>query len=247
MKFEIGGLIYSLETKNQNWQKFLQKKYKPFLVDTNIKEDFRLLIFPQKKRKRFSLSFALGRKAEILVPLSLRRFRTFDFFLKTALANFFLEKKGFFLHASSLVKNDQGLIFAGKRRVGKSTVIKLASIYEPLNDDFAIIRKIKGKFFVFSSPFYETNPIPKRKKMFPVKAVYFLVQSEKNQLIKIDQKECTTRVVSLILSSLSLPCLNKKEKDFILEKIWLIASKFVKEIPCFMLYFKKNDRFLALL
>ena len=53
MKFEVGGLICHLETKNQDWRKFLQKKYEPFLVDTNIKEDFRLLIFPQKKRKRF--------------------------------------------------------------------------------------------------------------------------------------------------------------------------------------------------
>lgn len=248
MKFEVGGLICHLETKDQDWRKFLQKKYEPFLVDTNIKEDFRLLIFPQKKRKRFSLFFPSGfRKAKIFTPLSLRRFRTFDFFLKTALTNFFLEKKGFFLHASSLVKNGQGLIFAGKRRVGKSTVIKLASIYEPLNDDFAIIRKIKGKFFVFSSPFYETNPIIKINSNVPVHRLYFLVQSNNNSVETIKRENCVPKIASLILSSLSLSRLSKKQEKLILEKIWTNANDFARAIPCFMLYFKKDHSFLRLL
>ncbi len=247
MKIKLGGLVFFLEIKNKVWKSFLRGKYKLFLTSDKSKIDFCISICSQK-RKKYSLSFSLdGKEVKIYTPFSLRRFRTFDFFLKTAIATFFLNKKGFFLHASALVKDGQGLIFAGKKRSGKSTLIKLVSNFKPLNDDFAIIRKIKNKFFVFSSPFYETNPIAKTNSNVPIRNLYFLAQSKNNSLEAIKKENCVPKIASLILSSLSLSNLNKKQEKLILEKIWLNANDFTRAIPSFMLYFKKDQSFLRLL
>ena len=247
MKIKLGALIFSLEIKNERWRNFLMGKYKLFLIRDGLEADFYISVYPQK-RKRYSLLFSPdGMKAKIYTPLSLRRFKTFDFFLKTALATFFLDKKGFFLHASALRKNGQGLIFAGKKKSGKSTLVKLASNLKPLNDDFAIIRKIKNKFFVFSSPFHETNPIAKTNLKVVVDKLYFLNQSNSNSVKVVKKENCLPKIASLILSPLSLSRLNKNQEKLILEKIWTNANDFVQTVPCFMLYFKKDQSFLKFL
>lgn len=247
MNLEIGELVCRLETKDLRWKKFLEDKYRFFVSDRRIKPSFIISVIPQK-RVNFRISFfKTPGKANIYTPLNLRRFRTFNFFLKTVLANFFLNHDGFFLHASSLIKNNKGLIFTGKQGVGKSTVIKLAKTHQALSDDFAIIRKSDVKFFVFSSLFYETNPIIPTKIKSPIQGVYFLVQAEKNRLVKLKENESLSKIVSLILTPLNLPSVSVRNSKIILESVWKITEEFVRKTPCFMLYFKKDKSFLKLL
>lgn len=247
MNLKIGDLSCRIETKNLHWKKFLEDKYRFFVVNHQVKPTFTILIIPQK-RVNFKISFLKDPGAAIIyTPLNLRRFRTFNFFLKTVLANFFLTHDGFFLHASSIVKNGRGFVFTGKQGVGKSTVIKLAKTHQALSDDFAIIRKTSTEFSVFSSPFYETNPIRPTKIKSPIQGVYFLVQAEKNRLVKLKENESLSKIVSLILTPLNLPSVSVRNSKIILESVWKITEEFVRKTPCFMLYFKKDKSFLKLL
>lgn len=247
MNLRIAGLICNLDTDNHRWKKFLEKKYGFFKVSLHEKPLFNISIVPQVRINHDVIFFKESGKVKILTPLNLRRFRTFNFFLKTSLAYLLLNHQGFLLHASSLTKDSKGFIFTGKQGSGKSTVVKLAKNYQALNDDFTIIKKDKGKYFVFSSPFYETNPIPQTKIKAPIKGVYFLTQANENRLVKMEKDDSIIKIISLILTPLSLPSISNSHSKKLLEKLWRLANDFVQNNPCYMLYFKKDSAFLELL
>jgi len=247
MDLKVGRLIFRLKVENRSWRDFLFGKYEKFLTKPRSYSDFTICLIPwQSNDFRISFSSQPG-IATLYTPLSLRRFRTFNFFFKTTVATFFLERGGLILHASSLIKNRKGLVFAAKQGVGKSTIIKLASQYQPLSDDFAILRRISGRFLVFSSPFYETNPIPKLEFEAEVGGIYFLVQSQENKIVRVNPRESIPKIVSLILSPLSLSHLSLGQNKKILEKMWQVANDLIEKTPCFMLYFKRDCSFLKLL
>jgi len=64
------------------------------------------------------------------------------------------EREGILVHASSVLINGRGYLFAGRSGAGKSTIsncFKLAG-YEILNDDRIAIRRIGDRFRVFGTP-----------------------------------------------------------------------------------------------
>lgn len=248
MILEIGGVNCYIDTQNNKWREFIEEKYKNFLTNKESDENLQFSIIPQE-RDNFFVNFSRKLdKVEIYTPLSLRRFRTFNFYFKTAFATILINQEDFLLHASGIKKGRHGLIFAGKSGSGKSEIIKLAEgKYQLLNDDFAIIRKEGRRYYIYSSPFYETNPVPKRKMKVPLKWVYFLRKAESNKLVQISKEESITKIVSLVLTPLSLANLDFEKSRRFLLKIWRAASILTEEIPCSLLYFRQDSSFFELL
>lgn len=231
------------------WEKQLIDKYKEFVVDPKIKWDFQINIVSED-RSGFEIELPIKQKMAILyVPLSLRRFRTFNFYLKTVVSSYLIQNEGFLLHASSIKKGDYGYVFAGKSGSGKSTVIKIVQNTNlPLNDDFAIIRKVRGQYYVFSSPFYETNPVPRKKLQVPLKGVYFLYKSSRNKVERLtSNSEKISKVMSLVLIPPSLNSVTKKDSNYFLERSWQVLEKFVSNNFFYLLYFKPDKDFLNLI
>ncbi|MDO8551798.1 MAG: hypothetical protein Q7S03_03930 [bacterium] len=246
MNLKIGNLVCRLAVEDEEWERLIEKKYQFFKAAGN-KPDLIINLIAWDKES-FHLSFSpdisLGK---LYIPKRAKKFKTFDFFLKTGLATLFLSNGGFFLHGASLLKDGKVIIFAGKKGAGKSTILKLASNLTPLNDDFAIIQDSTKGYFAHSSPFYEKNDIPQTNIKAPIKAVFLLVKASENQLKKIPLNEAIIKLASLILLPNPQLFLSPSQSTLLMEKIWSAACKFPKKTPCFMLYFKKDNSFLELL
>ena len=248
---DLAGFICQLEVKNSKWKDYLREKFKAFLLEKG-KPDLRFLILPSKKFTDISLKFSRNSN-EIIVhcPRNLIFFKRLNFYLKVGVADFLLNENAFLLHASSFIKDNRGYLFSGKRRAGKSTIIKLShsssGVYL-LNDDFSLVRRLKDNHYVFSTPFYETTPINKEPKKARIKAFYFPLKCDENKLEKIIPQKALPALASNILSSMNLPdvrgCRSDKKT---LKLIWLTASAIVGRIPCYNLYFKKDGGFLRLI
>jgi len=248
---DLAGFICQLEVKNSKWRDCLREKFKAFLLQKG-KPDLRFLILPSKKFTDISLKFSRNSN-EIIVycPRNLNFFKRLNFYLKVGAADFLLNENAFLLHASSFIKDNRGYLFSGKRRAGKSTIIKLShsssGVYL-LNDDFSLVRRLKEDHYVFSTPFYETTPINKKPKKAQIKAIYFPIQSDKNNLERVIPHKALPILASNILSSLNMPDVKRYHSNKeTLGLIWSAASRVVGKVPCYNLYFKKDGSFLRLI
>ena len=95
-----------------------------------------------------------------------------------------LAYQGFSIHASTVIKEENGYLFLGKSGTGKSTHSRLWQEVWPevelLNDDNPIVRFVDGRAWVYGSPWSGKTPCYKQKRV-PLKGIVRLRQAETNQ------------------------------------------------------------------
>ena len=145
---------------------------------------------------------------------------------------------GLFLHASAINYNGYGLIFAGKSGSGKSTLAKLWKNNENsfiLCDDMVIIRRIKNKFKVYSTP-WNRNVDECSPQDVPLNNIFFIKHARTNIATPLSHIDVIT---SLLNSSwFNFWSLNSMQRTFNL------LEQLIREIPCYELGFVPNESVL---
>lgn len=103
-----------------------------------------------------------------------------DRVLRVACSLFIIDQGGVLLHASSMMKNNQGYVFFGHQGAGKSTIIKLLD-GKVLSDDTAILFSSKNKVFIFTSPF-DPKIRGVRNLKAELKSLFLLDKSKMNRI-----------------------------------------------------------------
>lgn len=98
---------------------------------------------------------------------------------------FIISHKGVLLHASSILRNNEGYVFFGHQATGKSTIIKLLD-GEILSDDTAILLPSRNKVFIFTSPF-DPKIRGVRNLKAELKALFLLKKSKVNRISLINK------------------------------------------------------------
>ncbi len=125
--------------------------------------------------------------------------------LRSICATILERYNGFFLHCSSLEYDGGAYIFTAKSGTGKSTHARLWREAFPdkvtmINDDKPIVRLIDGAFYVYGTPWNGKHSISNNIKV-PIKAIYYLSQSENNKCTRCD----SILAISKLLSQTILP------------------------------------------
>ncbi len=116
------------------------------------------------------------------LPSLSRNFVSFNIFFRRVIFYLINRNNGFILHASSLVQDDTGHIFTGRAGSGKSTIRKLFPEFVSLGDDSAVVRRIKNKYFLFGSPFYQRTKMVYPNIKVSIRAIYKINKSSLNKL-----------------------------------------------------------------
>lgn len=237
MRMFIGGEIFNLRVDDDRWREHLEDKYRNFLVKEG-EAKFEVEVMSEEGNG-FEVEFKKDYSCALIkTPASIESFFDFNFFFKTVVSALFLDEGCFLIHASSLEIDGKGFLFAGKTGSGKSTIAKkLRRKGRVLSDDFALVKRRRGEYYVFSSPFYETEEFKKRRLKVLVERVYFIKQDEKVRVEEVGKEEALLKVVSLILTPLSLPSLNEKNKRYFVERAWKAGEEFVSGVDFSLLYF----------
>lgn len=246
INLEIGGIgcqIFApLMFFNYPWQLILKRKYEPFLkkkIRPKIKFFFKsygqfdLTGKTFKSNQHFGQAgFDLEKKEAEISPFL--NFAFFDFFFTHIFGLSLPSFNGFMLHASSVAKDGKAYVFAGEAGSGKSTIVKLSRNCHPLADDSTIVRRLRKKFFVFSSPFYKKEKIKKENLVFPLGGIYFLVKS---------QRDCLTKLSPSLAIRKLIPHARPYLSDKFLKKVFPIATELAESVSCYTLRFKKSSSF----
>ena len=147
---------------------------------------------------------------------------------------------GLFIHASGVVLNGKGLLFAGPSEAGKSTIVKLLEgRAEVLCDDRIIVRRAPGGFRIHGT--WNHGEIPRiSPASAPLAAVFFLRQASSNRIEKIEDPKIVTRD---LLPRLVRPLVTKDWWDEVLG----LAGEVVRAVPHFDLHFDKSGRIAEIL
>lgn len=156
------------------------------------------------------------------------------------LARVLADREGCYFHASGVIMDEKGFLFAGHSDAGKSTVVKnLAGPAEILCDDRIIVRKMKEGFKIYGT-WSHGDVSQVSPNAAALKAVLFLEQSKDNCLIGLnDNQEILQRLLALMIKPLVTV-------DW-WEKMLSLVEKIVQAVPCNILRFKKNSDLTDLL
>ncbi len=148
-----------------------------------------------------------------------------------------LEKyDAFFFHCSSISVDGQGVMFTAKSGTGKSTHRNLwlknfGDRVTVINDDKPIIRKVKGKYYIYGTPWQGKENCGANIKV-PAKALCFLSRSKENYIGPID----TISVISKALNQTVRPKAPK-----LMSNLLDLFDGFLKQVDTYDLGVNMND------
>jgi hypothetical protein len=191
-------ITYHPDDKVENWR-FSQKR-NTYIYKTPL----------EGKEQIMFVNNTFDRVTAYLLPRNKKNFTwnvtdiIYDF-LQVLLINYFAQRKsGIFTHAVGIKDlGGKGFIFAGKSGCGKSTTARIWHKHTKatvLNDDRIIIRKIKGKFFIYGSPWHGdfSDYLTSHRESAPLSRIFFLYHAAENKTKRIIPGEAFLRLYPAI-------------------------------------------------
>lgn len=142
-----------------------------------------------------------------------------------------LNYNGFYLHASTIVKDNRAYLFSGPSGVGKSTHTKLwqqlfGEEVRVINDDKPALRYVDGRWYAYGTPWCGKDGININEKA-PLAGVCFLKRGEENKISRMTKFEAMQRVLGQTIYKLK----NEEQLDKLIKSL----ESFLKKIPVYEL------------
>lgn len=165
-------------------------------------------------------------------------------FLQVVLISYFAQrKKGVFAHAVGIKDvNKAGLIFIGKSGAGKSTIARIwysRSKAIILNDDRIIIRKNKGGFFIYGSPWHGafSDYLASRIESAQLKKIMFIYHSKKNKVSSVSGRHAFVSLYPAMFPPFW-------DKGF-LDNASSLFQELIKCVPCYKMGFRNDEKVIS--
>lgn len=126
-----------------------------------------------------------------------------DAFLRSLISSLLLHSGGLMLHSAGLVKNGRAYLFLGKSGAGKSTLSRLAAgtgQAEVLSDEMNMLRREKGRFYVYGSPFWGEMRADGRPGRWPLGGVYLLRKARAHAVTACGKGEALKLLLRCLLN-----------------------------------------------
>lgn len=151
------------------------------------------------------------------------------------------QMQGLFVHSCGFKYKDKGYLFIGSSGAGKSTlseIIEKNKRVHVLSDDRIAVRKKRGNFYIYGTPWHGTAEIVS-PEMSPLSGLFFLKKDAENSLRKISISDAVSR-----LFKCSFPPF--WDRDGIASALKL-CEDIARAIPCFEFSFTPDDRAFELI
>jgi hypothetical protein len=158
-----------------------------------------------------------------------------DSLLRILLTMVLLPRRGFLLHAATVVRDGKAYVFAGRSGAGKSTVASLSPSGTVLTDEISLLRFTEGRWHAYGTPFWGEFRAAGMNEHYPIAGVYSLVQSPEDRVELMSTKEILRALLPCVLFFTSKPDAN--------EELLKLLLGMVRQIPCYRLHFRRNAGF----
>jgi len=166
--------------------------------------------------------------------------RGLENFLRVATASFMVERGGFLLHASCVVRGGRAYVFFGPSGSGKTTVTWLSPGNKVLSDDLTLVVPGRDGYEAAGIPFgMAHHRTPDTNASFPIASFNRLVQSPSVAREKIDGARALAELAG------SIPFVMQDTGQA--EKAITVAGRALRSVQAYRLKFRKDDTFWSLI
>jgi hypothetical protein len=122
-----------------------------------------------------------------------------DSLLRILLTVMLLPRRGFLLHAATVVRGGQAYVFMGRSGAGKSTVASLSPRGSVLTDEISLLRHTDGAWQAHGTPFWGEFRAAGMNCHFPIAGIYSLEQDSKDRVEPMPAKEMLRAILPCVL------------------------------------------------
>lgn len=239
-RISIGSIPFSLFIPQEVLLRQALTRYREFTADSDT--GLPIFLRPGSGTEPESETFSYDLDgASLVLRRSAAEFRgvqheyALDSLLRILLTVVLLPKRGFLLHAATVVRDGLAYVFAGRSGAGKSTVASLSPAGSVLTDEISLLRFTDGRWQAHGTPFWGEFRARGRNQHYPLAGVYSLVQAPEDRVQSISKKE--------ILRAL-LPCVlfftgEKRANEALLHTV----LEMIEQVPFWRLHFRRDARF----
>lgn len=249
----IGGYCFQLSSENYQYISLIRERYSSYLrdkddpcinimintVDYKLSADYELpLINCDNDEFRVSWSGMSGyfnlkdMEGELDCNWNpLHPHTSLDTFLRVILSIILPFTGGFLVHATSLIRNDKGYCFPGRSGAGKTTIALNSPDSIILTDELSLVRRIKGKYYIYGTPFPGECGILGDNIKHVLDAVYFPVKDKQNYRKKLDKITALRMLLPNVVSY----------TPNIYEDLFQAAYDFINQVSAYELHFLPDE------
>jgi hypothetical protein len=158
-----------------------------------------------------------------------------DSLIRILLSVMLLPRRGFLLHAATVVRDGRAYVFTGRSGAGKSTVASLSPAGSVLTDEISLLRCYGSGWHGHGTPFWGEFRAAGLNRSFPVAGIYVLVQAPENRVEPLLPREGLRAILPNILFFSS----NKPMTEELLH----VLAEASEAIPFYRLHFRKDPTF----
>jgi hypothetical protein len=158
-----------------------------------------------------------------------------DSLLRILLTMVLLPRRGFLLHAATVVRDGRAYVFTGRSGAGKSTVASLSPVGTVLTDEISLLRFTDRCWHAYGTPFWGEFRAAGMNEHYPIAGIYSLVQAPKDTVELMTTREILRALLPCVLFFTSKPDAN--------EALLRMLLGMVRQIPCYRLHFRRDAGF----
>jgi hypothetical protein len=158
-----------------------------------------------------------------------------DSLLRVLLSVTLLPRRGFLLHAATVVRNGRAYVFTGRSGAGKSTVAALSPPGAALTDEISLLRFSDGAWRAHGTPFWGAFRAAGSNRRVPVAGIYSLTKAPEDRLERLPVKQALRALLPNVLFFSTSP----RENETLLQ---LLADA-TEQIPVYRLRFRRHAAF----
>jgi hypothetical protein len=241
LQISIGHVPLSLFIPEENLQKHAVMRYQEFTAESPESLPVFLRSRNSMRRgRRGEFSYVLD-DASLELGLSSAAFHgvrheyALDSLLRILLTAVLLPRRGFLLHAASVVRDGRAYIFAGRSGAGKSTVASLSPVGSVLTDEISLLRYSDGCWQAFGTPFWGEFRAAGMNRHFPIAGIYFLTQDCQDRFEPLSAKQILRALLPCVLFFSS----EKRANEALLCTLLDLAER----VPGYRLHFRRSPDF----
>ncbi|MGH9709738.1 MAG: hypothetical protein ACRD37_04240, partial [Candidatus Acidiferrales bacterium] len=168
-----------------------------------------------------------------------------DSLIRILLSVLLVPRRGFLLHAATILRGNHTYVFTGHSGAGKSTVASLSPRGSVLTDEISLLRVVEDhadkKHFheemwhAYGTPFWGDFRAEGANTHAPIKGIYVLVQDSENRVERISPREGVRAMLPNVLFF-------SRDRGSTAGLLGLLAAV-AQRVPCYKLFFRRECSF----
>jgi len=145
---------------------------------------------------------------------------------------------GLLLHAAAVTKGKRTFLFFAASDGGKSTVAAISKSHEVLSDDVVAVRKVKGAFYAFPTPWRQSGFVGKDlTAKGKIRAIFFIKKSKRIHFTPLSGARALANILSGQIHFFSYT------SQPLIKEIFFTAAGLVKRVKAYEMEFTKAGDF----